>query len=172
MLIRRERKADVRAIREIHLAAFASEVSEDPAEADLVDELRASEAWIPQLSMVAVVTGEAVGHVVCSRARIEPGGLPVLALGPIAVLPDRQRTGVGSALMDAVLAAADALGESLIGLVGEPDFYSRFGFRPASSVSLDAPDSQWGDYFQVRALTNFQPIEAGRFRYAAPFNSR
>lgn len=171
MVIRRETTADVPAIREIHLWAFASEGSQEPVEARLVDELRASHAWIPRLSMVAVVDGGVVGHVVCSRAAIEPGDLPVLALAPIAVLPDRQRAGVGSALMHAVLAAADSLGESLVGLVGEPDFYSRFGFRPASSIALEAPDPSWGDFFQVRTLTCYEPITGGCFRYAASFDS-
>ena len=64
---------------------------------------------------------------VCSRGHVDQA--PVLALGPLSVRPDRQRGGVGSALMHAVLGAADALGEPLVALIGNPAYYRRFGFR-------------------------------------------
>ena len=70
--------------------------------------------------------------------------------------------------MRAVIAAADDLGEPLVGLLGDPGYYRRFGFVPAREVGVVAPESSWGDFFQVRTLSSYAG-EVGRFRYAAPF---
>ena len=170
MLIRREQADDVGAVREVVRAAFARpEVAGQlPVEAALLDELRADEGWLPALSLVAVepVDEQVIGHVVCTRGSV--GGSAVLGLGPLAVRPDRQGRGEGQALMHAVLGAADALGEPLVALLGEPGYYRRFGFRPAAQYGITAPDRQWGDYFQVRTLSAYRPTP-GTFTYAAPF---
>nr|WP_233149792.1 N-acetyltransferase [Kineosporia sp. A_224] len=176
MLIRREGPGDVAAIRSVTAAAFRDvphsappvEPGGDPGEVTLLSRLRADAAWIPALSLVAIENGLVVGHVVCTRARTDDR--PALGLGPLSVLPERQRTGVGSALMHAVLGAADALDEPLVGLVGEPAYYQRFGFVPARTTGITAPDPSWGDYFQVRCLTRYAG-QTGRFRYAAPFDT-
>ena len=121
MLIRRETERDAEPIRAITTAAFAPRrpPGQIPPEAELIDELRAGPAWLPALSLVAATpAGEVIGHVLGSRGHV--GQDPVLALGPLAVRPDRQRHGVGSALMHAVLGAADALGEPLVALLGDP----------------------------------------------------
>jgi putative acetyltransferase len=163
--IRRERAADIDAIRAVHDAAFGP----SGVEARLVDQLRASRWWLPPFSLVAVADETVVGHVVASRAVLEPSGVPTLGLGPLGVLPTWQGRGVGSALMHAVLAAAEARDETLVGLVGEPDFYRRFGFRTASEYEIEPPDPEWGAAFQVRIFGTRPP--AGRFRYAPPFDS-
>lgn len=142
-----------------------------PVEAPLVDDLRASAEWLPRLSLVAEVDGEIVGHVVCSRGWITTatGDRPVLGLGPLGVAPAHQGAGVGSALVHAVLGAADALDESLVALLGAPAYYGRFGFEPARVHGVEAPDASWGDHFQVRPLAAYDPALTGPFRYAAPF---
>jgi putative acetyltransferase len=117
--------------------------------------------------MVAERDDQIIGHVVCTRGRV--GILDALGLGPISVLPIRQRQGAGEALMHAVTGAADAAGEPLIALLGDPRFYIRFGFVPASGVGVDAPDPAWAEHFQVRTLTDCPPLVAGAYRYAAPF---
>lgn len=71
--------------------------------------------------------------------------------------------------MHAVLGAADALGEPLVGLVGDPAFYHRFGFVPSQSIGIAAPDPSWGDYFQVRTLAQYDGM-TGHFSYAGPFD--
>ncbi|MEU6076329.1 N-acetyltransferase [Micromonospora sp. NPDC047074] len=171
MLIRRETPADTDAIRAVHLAAFADPAKPDavPVEAGLVDALRADDGWLPAFSLVAVDGGQVVGHVVATRARV--AGEPVaLGLGPLGVLPDRQRRGVGCALMHAVLGAADARDEPLVVLLGHPDYYPRFGFRPAVDLGV-TPPQPWGpQYFMARPLTAWQPSIRGGFTYARPFD--
>lgn len=101
----------------------------------------------------------------CTRGDVD--GVPALGLGPIAVRPAAQGRGVGSALMHAVLGAAEAADEPLVALLGDPAWYRRFGFGPASSSGIVAPDPAWGEYFQVRVLRPSPP--AGTFGYARPF---
>jgi putative acetyltransferase len=96
--------------------------------------------------------------------------VPALGLGPVSVAPDRQKSGVGSALVRGVIAAADELGEPLMVLLGEPAYYSRFGFKPAAELGIAAPEPEWGDYFQARPLAAYDQALTGRFTYAAPFS--
>src|SRR5918998_5499342 len=176
MLIRREIPSDAATIRAVTAAAFATaphsapsvEADGSPGEATLVGWLRADSSWIPELSMVAWLDGQVIGHIVCTRAQV--GGAPALLLGPLSVLPDHQRAGVGSALMHAVLGAADALGESVVALVGDPAYYARFGFVAARELEIYAPDPAWGHFFQVRTLTAYEPSLSGPFTQPAPFD--
>ncbi|MEU3983759.1 N-acetyltransferase [Streptomyces sp. NPDC026672] len=168
MLIRRETPADVSAVHAVTAAAFAKPRTPVPAEATLLDELRACDAWLPELSLVALGDeGQVVGHVLCTRGHV--GTAPVLGLGPLSVHPDHQRRGVGLALVHTVLGAADALGEPLVALLGSPAYYGRYGFRTSTEYGITAPDPSWGQYFQVRTLTAHTPSLRGVFTYAEPF---
>jgi putative acetyltransferase len=170
--IRREGKGDADVIRAVTAAAFASPgrpPDDVAAEAKLVDELRANRAWLPELSLVAVNAADAViGHVLCTRGYVNH--FPVLALGPRTVRPDSQRQGVGSALMYAVLGAADALGEPLVALLGDPGYYAQFGFELSASYRITPPKPEWHPHFQVRTLTAYQPRLHGLFIYPEPFD--
>jgi putative acetyltransferase len=175
MLIRREVPADRDAVAGVLSAAFrapgfrdALAADVEPAETGLVDALRASPEWIPALALVAEDAGVITGHVVCTRGWVD--GRPAVGLGPLAVTPDRQRAGTGSALMHAVLGAADALGEPLVALLGDPGYYHRFGFRPAAQLGVAPPVPDWAPYFQVRPLAAYTPELRGTFRYASPFD--
>jgi len=169
LLVRPERPGDEPAIAASLREAFTRpDVPENEVvEAKLVDDLRAGEEWLPRLALVAEVDGVVVGHVVCSRAWVE--AFPALGLGPLGVLPGWQRRGVGRALMHSVLGAADALGEPLVVLLGNPRYYGRFGFVPASTLGIVAPEPAWGDHFQARPLAAYDSGLRGRFRYAAAF---
>ena len=170
MILRRELPDDREAVREVHLRAFARPGVGVAPEATLVDELRDDGDVVPGLSIVAEAhgsdAGRVVGHVVCSRARI--GERPTLGLGPLGVLPQHQRRGVGTALMHAVLAAADALGATEVVLLGSPDYYSRFGFVLAARLGITPPEPGWAQHFQVRPLTAWDGA-GGTFRYARAF---
>ena len=166
VLVRRETPADVTAVRAVVAAAFLEEPGVEPVEVRLLDRLRECADWLPPLSLVAVTAeGEIAGHVVCTRGWI--GDAEVVGLGPLAVRPDLQRRGVGSALVHAVLAAAEALDVPAVALLGSTVYYARFGFVPGSAVGVESPEPAWGDHFQVRPLVPDAP--RGAFRYAAPF---
>lgn len=167
MIVRREVAEDRAAVAAVTSAAFAVQGGEEPVETRLLRALRRDAGWIPALSMVALGDEDVVGHVVCTRGHV--GDLDALGLGPISVLPAWQGRGVGTALMHAIIGAADAAGEPLIALLGDPGFYGRFGFVPASRLGIEAPDPAWGEHFQARALTDCPSRVAGAFRYAAPF---
>jgi len=142
--IRAEQPADAAAIRAVHDAAFGGS-----DESRIVEAVRGTDAWLADLSLVAVddASGEIVGHVLVSRGRVERAGAPdaaILLLGPIAVRPVSQRRGVGAALMWAVIALAIARDEPAIALLGHASYYPRFGFEPARSLGLDAP-AAWPD---------------------------
>jgi putative acetyltransferase len=165
VLVRREQARDTAAVRTVVAAAFARDDGGVPVEVDLLDRLREDPGWLPRFSLVAGTAHEIVGHVLATRGDVD--GRPALGLGPVAVRPDHQRQGVGTALLHAVLGAAEACDEALVALLGEPAYYGRFGFRPATEHGVDPPDAAWGGYFQVRPLVPTAP--RGRFRYAAPF---
>jgi putative acetyltransferase len=117
--------------------------------------------------MVAIEREAVVGHVCVTRATVGP--FPVLALGPLGVRPDLQSRGVGSALMHAVLGAADALDEPLVGLLGSLDYYPRFGFQPAERLGLAPDRPEWASHFQIRPLSAYDSQIVGEFHYAEPF---
>jgi len=168
VLIRTEQPADVEPIRAVTVSAFRKDGDgPDPVEADLVEWLREDEGWIPELSFVAEHEGAVVGHVVATRGYV--GEFPALGLGPLSVHPDHQRIGIGSALVHELLSVADRMGETLVALLGDPDYYERFGFRESTWFGVQPPQEDWGDDFQALTLTSHDPAMAGRFRYAAPF---
>jgi putative acetyltransferase len=162
MYIRRELPRDAQQVYAVQLAAFGQ-----PLEADLVSALRSGGHAIDELALVAGVDGQIVGHVICSRGKLADE--PSIGLGPIGVRPEFQGQGIGSALMHAVIAAADALGEPLIALLGSPDYYQRFGFVGSTDVGVTPPDPTWS-VFQVRTLSAHTPEVKGEFSYAEPFD--
>lgn len=167
--IQRETPAHVAAVRETTEAAFARPDQSDRSlpEVALLDQLRAHDAWLPALSLVALDASGVVGHVLCTRAWVDTA--PALALGPLSVHPEHQRRGVGSALVHAVLGAADALDEPLVVLLGDPRYYSRFGFRLAGDHGIASPRPEWRSHLQARTLTAYPASLTGRFDYADPF---
>ncbi len=177
MLIRREAAADHDAIRTLHRAAFTHGPTDDgrPAsdgllEATLVDELRADGDLVAELTLVAEnADGTVVGHVAMSYATLDGRSGEVVGLGPIGVDPQHQRGGVGSALMHATLAAADAMHLRGVVLLGHRDYYPRFGFEAAVDHDV-TPPQDWGrDYFMLRRLDAWAGGPGGAFRYAPAF---
>jgi putative acetyltransferase len=160
--IRPERPGDDDAIDRIHRAAFGRD-----AEPRLTRTLRADGDLIADLSLVAELDGELVGHVAISRARVDDR--PALALGPIGVLPGRQRGGIGEALMRETIRRATAAGEVLVVLIGHPEYYPRFGFVPASRLGIvagfDVPD----EAFMALELRPGGAGGGGRFAYPPAF---
>jgi len=137
--VRAEAAGDAPAIRAVNVAAFGR-----AAEADLVEALRHTGALA--VSCVAEADGVVVGHLALSAVTLgaDRGKARVLGLGPMAVAPERQRTGIGTALVRDALARALTAGWTAAVVLGHPAYYPRFGFRPASTFGIgcryDVPD--------------------------------
>ncbi len=130
VVVRAETPEDVRAIDVVNLSAFEGE-----AEARLVDAIRRSPAFIRDLSLVAEINGRIVGHLLLSPVTLHrPDGSEqtILALGPMSVVPSQSHRGIGSALIQAAINRARDMRYRAIVVAGQPDYYRRFGFRPAS----------------------------------------
>lgn len=155
--IREERAADAAAIADVHRAAFAGD-----AEAVLVDRIRADGDAV--LSLVAVDGGAVVGHVLFS-GMIAP--MRALALGPLGILPGRQRGGIGSALVREGVARAEAAGWQAIFVLGDPAYYGRFGFSVDAARGFDSPYA--GDHFMVRIAGQGGVAMTGPVRHAPAF---
>lgn len=175
-LIRPETGADRATVQRLITAAFApTEWDGRPVvEAVLNDQLRRHPAYRAELSLVADIDGTVVGQVTASNGTIRSEddnslSFPVVALGPVSVHPDRQRRGLGSTLVRAVINAARDAGEPVLVLLGSPAFYGRFGFVAASTVGIVAPDPLWAGHFQALPLRDASSVPTGLFRYAAPF---
>ena len=147
--IRAETAADFPAVREVNRLAFARD-----GEADLVDALRATDGYIPELSRVAVVDGRIVGHILFTRIGIVTAGgvVPTLALAPMAVLPEHQNRGIGSALVRDGLETCRRLGHGSVIVLGDPAYYPRFGFVPARPRGIAAPFPAPDEAFMVIEL--------------------
>ena len=133
-MIRPEQPGDLPAIYALVRDAFGRE-----DEANLVERLRASEAYVPELSLVAVEGGAMVGHIMITTLAIasDSGELfPTTILSPLAVAPSRQRRGVGDALTRAAIDRARSAGHMSMILIGHPAYYPRFGFQPASTWGI------------------------------------
>ena len=176
MIVRKQRADDYEAIRDVYAEAFRRprfRPPQDPGcvppEVGLFEGLWEAGDAIPELSFTALVDGGVVGHVTASQATVATD--PVVAVGPIGVLPGHQGMGIGSALMEALLAAANAADVPLLVLLGAPQYYGRFGFRPAHELGVIPPQPEWGDGFQARPLTAYAESVAGQFQYASAFSS-
>ena len=150
-MIRTERAGDEVAIRAVETAAFGID-----RDAQIVDDLRGSDAYIPELSLVAEDGGAVVGHVIVSRGHVEPSGEPIFLLGPIGVVPEREGEGIGSSLVDAALA-------------GDPAYYERFGFLEAEPLELLPPAGWRSRPFQVALLDPEAELPQGRVEYSNAF---
>jgi putative acetyltransferase len=144
-LIRAGREEDADTIREIQRSAFGRE-----AEARLVDRLHASGKVAT--SLVAEEEGRILGHVLFSRIEVGAAGVPALSLAPLAVMPAFQRLGIGSALVSSGLERLRAAGHARIVVVGDPAWYPRFGFVPASRFGLQCPFPAPAEAFMAIAL--------------------
>ena len=158
MEIRSESPNDYSQVREIHLKSFP-----DVTEADLVDQLRVDGDAV--ISLVAHENDQLVGHVMFSRM-----SAPFRALGmaPVAVLPDWRRQGIAAALIRSGIEQARADGWEGIFVLGDPDYYQRFGFSARMAEGFSSPYA--GPYLMVLSLQSSKlPIQVGQIEYALAF---
>ena len=169
LTIRAEQPDDYDAIAEVVAAAFGSE-----AEAHLVEAIRASSNYVPELSLVAELDGRVVGHVMISFTALRDGETErwISQLSPLAVAPDLHGQGIGSALVREVCRRADERGEPLIVLEGSPAYYGRFGFEHAAAhgVRINLPSWAPPEAAQVLRLRNYDPSIRGQVVYPPAFD--
>jgi putative acetyltransferase len=163
--VRPETGADQDAIRHVHERAFAPSIGE----AKLVDALRAAGDLVPDLCLVAEQGGEVVGHIAYSRAGLGSGH-EALALAPMAVLPERQRDGIGSALVRGSLDRAAGTGFPLVVVLGHPEYYPRFGFEPGAAHGILDPYGVPPEAWMVHLLPACTPEARGLVKYAKAFS--
>ncbi|WJH36624.1 N-acetyltransferase [Paenibacillus sp. CC-CFT747] len=134
-IIRTETEEDYAGVREVNIRAFGNREEE----ANLVDRIRKSEGFLPSLSLVAEEEGKINGHMLISKAEVvEEGNVhEVLVLAPIAVEPSRQKQGIGSRLIEEGLSRCRQLEYDVLLLIGHPEYYPRFGFRPARPFGVE-----------------------------------
>lgn len=127
MIIRNETVSDIEAISEITIAAFRTLAISNHTEQFVINALR--DANVLTISLVAEVDGKVVGHIAFSPIAISDGSLNWYGLGPISVLPKYQKQGIGKALVNKGLSLLKDMGGQGCALVGDPNYYKRFGFK-------------------------------------------
>lgn len=144
-VIRRETPEDYKEIHNVVKTAFASAEHSDGDEQELVERLRASSAYLPELALVAEEDGEIVGYLLMTEITV--GETAAVTVGPLAVLPCAQGRGIGGALIRAGHEIAKEMGYGFSVLLGHAGYYPRFGYRPASSfgirTKLNVPDENY-----------------------------
>jgi putative acetyltransferase len=149
--IRPEQEKDFKDIRKITHDAFANE--EEP---DLIEAIRESEFYIPELSLVAEMGGKVKGYIMFSRISVvrDNGDMEVLSLAPMAVSPDMQNRGIGSGLVKKGIEKCRMLGHRIIIVIGHPEFYPRFGFVLARGSGFEVPFDVPDEAFMVAGLVD------------------
>lgn len=162
--IRHEISADHESVRRINRLAFGQD-----DEANLVDALRW--AGYTRVSLVAEVDGQVVGHILFSDLPIltNTGTVAALALAPMAVLPEHQKQGIGSALVRKGLEICRDQGHAIVVVLGHPEFYPRFGFATKLAEPLTSPFSGRDSWMATELVPGALADVKGWVQYPPPF---
>lgn len=170
--LRLEQQADFRRVEEITRIAFSYPGRVErggigcPFEHWMVNELRHRDGYT-DLSIVATINEEIVGHIICSKAEVRCDNkvLPVLNIGPISVLPEHQRKGIGKALIYEMIDRARQLGHGAILFWGRPEYYPQFGFVAASGYGITDADGHSSPAFFAMELIDGYLADAKGGKY-------
>ncbi|CAM3726329.1 GNAT family N-acetyltransferase [Mesobacillus thioparans] len=170
-IIRPEDIHDIHGISVLNRAAFENGENE----ARLVELIRDSEHFIPALSLVAVdEKGEIIGHILFSVISLvtNQGVIPTMSLAPMAVKPEYQNSGIGSALVTEGLKKCKSLGYQHVFVLGHPNFYPKFGFQPSKNFGIQAPFPVPDEVFMAIELEygSLNGLE-GKIEYPPAFNA-
>ena len=141
--IRTELESDFDEIHEVIKAAFANQPYSQQTEHHLVQKLRQSDAYVPDLGLVAVKNSQIVGHILLTKIQLRDGNKDAsetgLTLAPVSVRPDAQLKGIGGLLIQEAHNRARQLGYRFVLLIGHAEYYPKFGYRQASTFNIDVP---------------------------------
>ena len=165
--IRKETKRDYEEVYNVIKIAFESAEHADGNEPDLVNALRKSDSYIPELSLVAEIDGKIVGHIMFTKLKI--GNQVQLALAPLSVLPDYQKQGIGTALIQEGHTRARALGYEYSVVLGSEKYYPSAGYSPAESFGIKAPFDVPSKNFMACMLNATGAEIHGTIKYAPEF---
>ncbi len=141
IIIRNEIESDIKAISEITKAAFENLPISNHTEQFIINVLRDANALT--ISLVAEADNKVVGHIAFSPVTISDGSLDWYGLGPVSVLPELQKQGIGKSLVREGLSSLKSLGAKGCVLVGDPGYYERFGFRNLPGLILDGVPQEY-----------------------------
>ena len=167
LIIRQEAGGDKPAVYQVVKRAFASAEHSDGNEHNLVNALRGSRAFVPELSLVAQAEETVIGYILFTEIRI--GTATELALAPLAVLPEYQGRGVGAALIRAGHKMAAKLGYHYSVVLGSQTYYPRYGYSPAEHFGIQAPFQVPAENFMAAPLAEGRPEVCGAVEYAEEF---
>lgn len=168
IVIREENNKDFNEVYEVIKSAFMNAEYTDNNEHNLVNKLRDSEAFVKGLSLVAEDNDKIVGHIMLTKINI--GNNESLALAPLSVLPNYQKSGIGSKLIIESHKRAKELGYNSVVVLGHSDYYPRFGYEPASKWGIKAPfEVQDENFMAIELVKDGLKDVSGTVNYAKEF---
>ncbi|MEG0693505.1 MAG: N-acetyltransferase [Oscillospiraceae bacterium] len=147
IIVRQETKSEIESVYHVVKSAFETAEFSDHDEQNLVNRLRNSKAFIPELSLVAEVNNQIVGYILFTEITV--GDTTLLALAPVAVLPEMQGKGVGTKLINEGHKFAQEMGYIGCVVLGHSEYYPRYGYNKARSYGIVAPFEISDDHFMV-----------------------
>ncbi|MET3576311.1 GNAT family N-acetyltransferase [Bhargavaea ullalensis] len=172
ILVRQEEPKDFHQVEQIVEESFRDVQMSDHREQLLVGRLRASHTYMPELALVAELeeAGDLIGYSLMTEVTVGDKKITALALAPVAVLPDYRNEGVGTMLIREGIRRAASLGYRAVTVLGNPDYYHRFGFRRSSDYHIHSPFEVSGELYLVLELQKYG-LEgvSGIVNYPDPF---
>ena len=165
--IRQENQKDYEEVYRVIKTAFETAEHSDGNEHDLVVVLRNSDSFIPELSLVAVKEDKIVGYILFTKIKIE--NHEEIALAPLAVLPEYQKQGIGSMLIEQGHKIAKQLGYHYSIVLGSENYYPKFGYIPAIQYGIQAPFDVANENFMALKLNATDTEIKGVVQYAKEF---
>ncbi len=173
LLVREEKQADYDAVYDLIETAFKESELSDHQEQFLVQRLRKSKSFVPELSLVAEFDNKIVGHVLLTRIKIinDKKKFESLALAPLTVLPEYQNRGIGGMLIEKAHQVARGLGYTSVILLGHENYYPRFGYVPADRFGIKLTfEVSAENFLAIELVENGLEGVSGTVQYAKEFN--